>query len=179
MNEPWEYPVLMSQTGELQGSRYVLKKEVMVVGRSPACDIVINDRQISRRHLIIRKTEAGYTLEDLGSKNGTYVNGVAVQGTVGLQDGDVVQIALARKLVFLGMDATIPLSITDAAQMGLGRLRMDIPAHRVWVNDGELEPPLSLPQFRFLALLYQNPERVVYFCFKENLVLVNPGWSWC
>ena len=162
MNEQWEYPVLLSQTGELQGgSRYILKKDVIVIGRSPSCDIVINDRQISRQHLIIRKTGAGYVLEDLDSKNGTYINGSAVQGSVGLQDGDVVQIALARKFIFLGTEATIPLSMADAAQMGLGRLRMDIPAHRVWVMGQELDPPLSLPQFRLLALLYQHPDRVV------------------
>ena len=45
--------------------------------------------------------------------------------------------------------------------MGLGRLRMEVQAHRVWVKDKEVDPPLSLPQFRLLQLLYTNPDRIV------------------
>jgi DNA-binding response OmpR family regulator len=45
--------------------------------------------------------------------------------------------------------------------MGLGRLRMDTEAHRVWVVDQEVDPPLSPAQYRLLEILYANPSRVV------------------
>jgi hypothetical protein len=156
-----EVPVLVAQTGMLIGARWTIDKDLIYIGRSPECDYVIDDRQVSRKHAIIKKTEKGYTIEDLDSKNGTFLNGIAVDSPMVLQDGDIIQVALAVKVMFLGSDATIPLSMSEAAQMGLGRLRMDDQAHRVWIKDIEIEPPLSLPQFRLLNLLYCNPERVV------------------
>jgi DNA-binding response OmpR family regulator len=156
-----QVPVLVAQTGMLIGARWTIEKDLIYIGRSEECDYVIDDRQVSRRHAVIKRTDKGYVIEDLDSKNGTFLNGTAVKEPVLLQDGDIIQVALAVKVMFLGTDATIPLSISEAAKMGLGRLRMDDLAHRVWINDEEIDPPLSLPQFRLLELLYRNPERVV------------------
>lgn len=154
-------PVLIPQTGKADGARWILDRDEIILGRSPECDYVIADRQVSRQHARIRKHRDGYTLEDLNSKNGTYLNGAPIKEPVLLQDGDLIQIALAIKIVFVGSEATIPLSLSDAAQMGLGRLRMDYEAHRVMIGNREIDPPLSLPQFRLLHLLYSNPEKVV------------------
>jgi hypothetical protein len=156
-----DVPVLIAQTGKLIGTRWIIDQRESILGRNPDCDFVIPDRQVSRRHASIMKTPKGFVLEDLGSKNGTYLNGTHVTAPVLLQDGDVIQIALAMKLMFIGTEATVPLSMSDAAQMGLGKLRIDSQAHRVWVGEEEIEPPLSLPQFRLLNLLYRNPDRVV------------------
>ncbi len=156
-----EVPVLIAQTGKLDGVRWPLDKTQMLLGRSPECDLVVADRQISRVHARIRQAAEGYVLEDLGSKNGTYLNGTLVKEPVVLQDGDVIQLALAAKFIFVGTEATLPLSLNGVAQLGLGRLRMDTQAHRVWIGDREIDPPLSLPQFRLLQLLYENADRVV------------------
>lgn len=156
-----EGPVLISQTGELKGKRWLLSGNEIVMGRASDCDIVISDRQVSRYHAQITKRESGYFLEDLGSKNGTHLNGAPIDGPERLQDGDVIQVALALKLMFVGTEATVPLSVEEAATMGLGRLRMDAEAHRVWVVDQEVEPPLSPAQYRLLEILYMNPDRVV------------------
>jgi DNA-binding response OmpR family regulator len=156
-----QVPVLVAQTGMLIGARWTIEKDIIYIGRSEECEYVIDDRQVSRKHAVVRRTEEGYTIEDLGSKNGTFLNGVAVTEPTLLQDGDIIQVALAVKVMYLGTDATIPLSVEEAAQMGLGRLRMDDQAHRVWIKDIEIDPPLSLPQFRLLHLLYSNPERVI------------------
>jgi hypothetical protein len=156
-----ELPVLIAQTGKLHGSRWVLEGEQTLIGRGAECDLVIPDRQVSRTHARILHTPEGYTIEDLGSKNGTHVNGVEVDGRVQLQDGDIIQIALAMKLIFVGTESTIPLRPTGVSTLDLGRLRMDPQAHRVWVDQAELDPPLSPPQYRMLDLLYRNPGRVV------------------
>jgi len=63
-----------------------------VVGRDPECHISHADPRLSRRHAEFRVTPDGVTLRDLGSRNGTHVNGEAVAETV-LRPGDVVQIA--------------------------------------------------------------------------------------
>jgi len=160
-NELGEFPVLIAHTGKLDGGRWVLDSEQLIIGRGKDCGLLVPDRQVSRHHARIRRTERGYLLEDLGSKNGTHLNGTEVTEGVLLQDGDEIQIALALKLVYVGFEATIPLKAADLSQLGLGRLRMDPQAHRVWLGQAEIEPPLSPPQFRLLALMYENPDRVV------------------
>jgi pSer/pThr/pTyr-binding forkhead associated (FHA) protein len=154
-------PVLVGQSGTAQGSRWALTEAETVIGRDAECQVVIPDRQVSRRHARIRRQADGYWIEDLGSKNGTHVNGVAVKGSAQLQDGDLIQIALAAKLVFIGLDATVPLGEGEAAEHDLGLLRLDRGAHRAWVGASELDPPLSPQQFRLLELLYLNPTRIV------------------
>jgi hypothetical protein len=155
------YPVMLGQTGPLNGTRWVLDEETMIIGRSPDSKFVIADRQVSRQHAVIQKTEKGYSIKDLGSKNGTYVNGKKVEEQVLLQDGDLVQLAFALQLAFIGTEATLPLSASGASEMGISRLRMDIQAKRVYISREEVIPPLSPSQFRFLEVLYLNPDRVV------------------
>lgn len=160
MNHEFEnQPVLIAQTGKLTGSRWVLEQEETTIGRGAECDMAVPDRQVSRYHARIMRTDRGYMLEDLGSKNGTHLNGVLIDEPVLLQDGDIVQIALALKLVFIGTESTIPLKSSGLPE--IGRLRMDARAHRVWIGPHELEPPLSPPQYRLLELIYRNHDRVV------------------
>ncbi|MBC2709353.1 MAG: FHA domain-containing protein [ANME-2 cluster archaeon] len=156
-----EAPVLVGQTGKLNGVRWLLDSESVLFGRSPDCKYVIPDRQVSRHHAVIKKTVLGYTIEDLGSKNGTFLNGKPIQEVTLLQDGDVIQMAFAQQLMFVGTEATVPLSGADVIEMGLAKLRIDKQAKRIWVGKQELSPPLSPPQFRFLELLFENHNRIV------------------
>ncbi len=103
-----EVGLLIAQTGPLNGQRWALKLTT-VIGREPDCDIVVPDRQVSRHHARLRLTPDGAYLEDLGSKNGTHHNGQMMTEAAQLQDGDVIQIALAQKFVYLSSDATVPL----------------------------------------------------------------------
>ncbi len=158
---PDESPVLISQTGEFEGRRWPLDHDEFLIGRAPECDVVVPDRQVSRHHARLRRTGSGYVLEDLKSKNGTHLNGAEIDSPVPLQDGDVIQVALAMSLMFVGTEATLPLSLAEVADLGLGRLRMDPDAHRAWIREAELEPPLSPAQYALLALLYESTGRVV------------------
>lgn len=157
--EPNDVPILVAQSGALQGSHWRLDKDALLIGRGSDCDVVIQDRQISRYHARVRRTPQGYMVEDLGSKNGTHLNGAPLKAPAALQDGDVIQVAFALELAFVGREATMPL--VREARDGIGRLRMDALSHRVWVGERELEPPLSPPQYRLLELLYRNASRVV------------------
>jgi hypothetical protein len=154
-----ETPYLIAQTGPLQGERWVLQRERLLIGRGPECDIVVPDRQISRQHARISRTPDGVRVEDLGSKNGTHVNGVRIEASTTLQDGDVVQVAFSLELVFVAHDATLPLEGPGFGRVG--RLRMDARSHQVWVGSKEIAPPLSAPQYRLLEALYRQPSRVV------------------
>jgi DNA-binding winged helix-turn-helix (wHTH) protein len=130
----------------------------VVMGRDSTCDIVIPDRQVSRYHARITPTKEGMILEDLGSKNGTHCNGTPLTSPLVLQDGDMVQIALAQNFQYLTSDATMPLS--EEARRN-GRLMMDPRSRRVWINQQQLVPPLSAQQFKLLWILYENQGQVL------------------
>lgn len=66
---------LVMRTGPTPGKAFPLSKSEIVIGRDATCDIVINDAEISRRHAKMTMQETGYVLEDLGSTNGTFVDG--------------------------------------------------------------------------------------------------------
>ncbi len=151
-----EAPFLIAPEGDLKGTRWPLVNSTFLIGRGEDCDIVLLDRQVSRHHARIKRTADGYVIEDLCSKNHTHLNGVRIESEIVLQDGDEIQVALAVKLNFIGSEATLPLSVDEAIRFGIGRLRMEVQAHRVWVNEQEIDPPLSPPQFRLLELLYKS-----------------------
>ncbi len=143
-----ETPVLIALTKAMSGARWPLVGQAFMIGRGNDCDLVVPERQVSRHHAQIRRVGEAFVVEDLGSRNGTYVNGAVVEEPVQLQDGDVVQIALALELAFVGTEATVPLALGEGGRGGFGRLRMDPEAHRLWVLGIEVDPPLSPPQYR-------------------------------
>ena len=123
----------------------------LTIGRSADCDIVLDDRQVSRFHARVVWRTDQYEVEDLGSKNGTHLNGRDLVGPQPLRDGDEIQIALRFKLAFVDAGATAPLVLEEAeAELGL---RLDTVGHQVWLNGKLLEPPLSAQQYRLLELM--------------------------
>jgi pSer/pThr/pTyr-binding forkhead associated (FHA) protein len=154
-----EQPVLIVREGQLVGQRWTLEPEEFLIGRGSDCHLVLPERQVSRHHVKILQDNGRYLLQDLGSKNGTHLNGKQVTGTVPLQDGDEIQIALAVKLVFVGTDATLPLTF-DPPTLDKP-LTIDESQRAVIINGVELNPPLSLAQFRLLQLLYEANGAVV------------------
>lgn len=150
--------MLMVREGTSPRRQWSLQGTAIIIGRGDDCHVVIDDRRASRRHARVTQTEDGYVLEDLGSKNGTFLNGQPLVAPTVLRDGDEIGIAFAAKLAFVDAGATAPLLFD--AEVGTV-LRMDTEAKRVWVAGKELDPPLSLAQYRLLELLYENRDRVV------------------
>ncbi len=64
----------------------------IVIGRSPECDIRLDDNFLSSRHARVANDSGDLSIEDLGSTNGTYVNQELVKGRVHLERGDIVQV---------------------------------------------------------------------------------------
>ena len=69
------------------------------IGRSPDCDIFLDDVTVSRRHAVVGRGDTGFTIEDLGSLNGTFLNRSRIERG-DLENGDEVQIGKYR-LIFL------------------------------------------------------------------------------
>jgi hypothetical protein len=162
----YEYPAIVVLDGEMATHNWTLDQEEMILGRDDTCDLVIPMRQISRQHVVFRRTDEGkYLIEDLDSRNGTWLNGNRVEGVFQISDGDEINLALKVRLRFVGSGVTAPVTegLPDMipSMGGKGRLKIDLEARRVFILGLELEPALSLPQYRLLELLYVNRSRVV------------------
>jgi hypothetical protein len=91
---------LIVRRGPQPNQVYELTSEVTNLGRDITNDIVINDREVSRHHLRYMRGADGFTIEDLGSTNGTFVNGKRVTGATPLKNGDMVGLGETVTLQF-------------------------------------------------------------------------------
>lgn len=73
-----------------RGTRFPVRRGETILGRSPYCTIVVSNGLVSREHSALTLTSDGLSITDLGSTNGTKVNGVVIAGPTKLTDGDVI-----------------------------------------------------------------------------------------
>lgn len=91
---------LVMKSAPYPDKEFPLVKDEMVIGRDTASDIVISDAEISRRHARIYKLGDSYMIEDLGSTNGSFVNGQRLTGPHTLMPGETVRFGENIMLVF-------------------------------------------------------------------------------
>ena len=93
-------PALVVRSGGGRtGEHFVPQADRTTIGRSPDCDIFLDDVTVSRRHAVIVRNGTSFTIEDQGSLNGTFVNRRRIDSAE-LGDGDEVQVGKYR-LTFL------------------------------------------------------------------------------
>jgi len=75
------------------GRRVVLEQDKVTLGRLPECELAVADPNVSRRHAEVRRGEdSSWQVADLGSTNGTKVNGIVINGPRNLDDGDEITV---------------------------------------------------------------------------------------
>ena len=93
--------------GPNAGARFLLDRPVTTIGRHPDSDIFLHDVTVSRRHAEIRAVGGELILVDLGSLNGTYVNGARSEDERPLQRGDEVQVGRFKLLYLAGPEPDV------------------------------------------------------------------------
>jgi len=83
---------LIVLAGAKEGLEIPLKKDKFLIGRAKECALRAGSEAISRRHCAIIRRESGYTVRDLGSRNGTHVNGEKITAEVALKEGDELRV---------------------------------------------------------------------------------------
>ena len=91
---------LVMRSGPTVGKAYLLEKVETTIGRDLSNDIVINDSEASRRHARIFLQGGNYIIEDLGSTNGTSVNGQRLMGPYVLRPGELIMFGESISLLF-------------------------------------------------------------------------------
>lgn len=94
-----EGPVLVVRKGPELGERFYIDRPRLSIGRDPGADVFLNDVTVSRSHAVVTSVGDEVSIEDAGSLNGLYVNGVCVDKAI-LKDGDGVQVGMF-KMVYL------------------------------------------------------------------------------
>lgn len=97
---------LVISEGKEAGREFLFDQASVVIGRTPECDVILYDAGVSRRHARIFDEGAGFHIEDLGSSNGTIVNGSKV-GKQALKDGDSITLGPV-KFTFAGVAGDVP-----------------------------------------------------------------------
>jgi pSer/pThr/pTyr-binding forkhead associated (FHA) protein len=98
---PKDSAILLVLKGAGMGSRFLLNSNSTKVGRELNNEISLDDITVSRSHAVINRDDAGFSIKDLGSLNGTYINAVVVREQL-LTDGDEIQIGKFHLTIFMG-----------------------------------------------------------------------------
>ena len=107
---------LIVMEGPSKGKKLDLGKNKISLGKKDDNDLVVDDRTVSRRHLEIDHTSDSFLLKDLGSTNGTYINGIKVKEAY-LSPGDVIKVGNTR-IEFVAFDERIKVEPADRESFG-------------------------------------------------------------
>ena len=97
--------MVLIHRGENKGSRYLVTKDGISIGRSTKSGIFLDDVTVSRSHALIEKSASGYLLRDCGSLNGTYLNNTSIN-EIEICSGDEIQIGKFHLLFVTGSTST-------------------------------------------------------------------------
>ena len=153
--------MLLVESGLSVKKPIFLETPTFVIGKASSADFSIDNPFVSRMHCRIRFADGAFFLSDLGSRNGTSLNGVLLERDKEylLNDGD--SIILATDVVHLRFrqvsDQTICRTMTypHGAQQIPSDIRLDS-ARDAWVRGEKLSPALSAKEFDVLELLYMQ-----------------------
>ncbi len=154
--------------------------EPVTIGRDATCTISIQSPYVSRQHARVESHDGELVLVDLGSRNGSLLNGARVQGSAPLHEGDVIAIGDAtircafggdsvgqtRTMIFQGPHAAQPGAPAPEAPPAADALRVDPQTYEVSIGGEPLSRRLSAQEFQLLSYLYQHQERV---CTRREL----------
>ncbi len=95
-------PRLVVISGSRQGEKFTLQGEVRL-GREEDNDIALDDPKVSRHHAVLRPEAGGYTIADMGSANGTFVNGQQITAPQALAEGDTITVGDTELVYHIGL----------------------------------------------------------------------------
>lgn len=126
---------LLILTGKHRGKLLTLPDRDVIVGRSEECNITLKTDEVSRRHCRLSKRDGQLCVKDLGSRNGTVVNGVEVTGEKTLAHGDELQIGPMRFRVQLQAPAAGGVSAAPAPAGAAGDSQADEDSIASWLSE--------------------------------------------
>jgi pSer/pThr/pTyr-binding forkhead associated (FHA) protein len=118
------------RSGPTPGATFSLEGDQLVIGRDSSSGVAINDAEVSRKHARMMFQGGKYVIEDLGSTNGTFVNGQRLAGPIVLKSGDVVSLGEQIVLMYeaLSSDAGATMAVSRKSVPGPAAAPVSAPA---------------------------------------------------
>ncbi|MEM7584980.1 MAG: FHA domain-containing protein, partial [Acidobacteriota bacterium] len=138
MSAGWSYFL------DFKDQAFELSEGESTVGRSRACHIAIDDPSVSRRHVVLKADSGRILLQDLGSSNGTFVNGAKIEHSAELHHGDALGLGDADVAIrIIGMSAfeTVRMDAVPAQQHGDATLFLQEASAKLAQEAISHEPP--------------------------------------
>lgn len=152
---------LVMQKGPNPGKIFELVQDELTIGRDITNRIVINDPEVSRRHSRLALGASGYTIEDLGSTNGTFVDGQRLMGPHLLRPGQTIMLGEKISLTYeaIGFDPNATLVGASADSSGPATKPASRETFRVETDfDNQPQAPAAPPAYPPAPPAYQPPQ---------------------
>ncbi len=148
------------KSGPGAGQVFTLEKEESFIGREMSNEIVINDPEVSRRHARVYLQGANYVIEDLGSTNGTSVNGQRLMGPYMLRPGEMVTFGEHTNLLFEAVAIDPDATMVSMRQTAVPQTPVKTPAQEAAYSAPAYPPPparMEKPVENYAGQVPQQP----------------------
>jgi pSer/pThr/pTyr-binding forkhead associated (FHA) protein len=143
---PGQYQLTM-RAGPKPGTVFTLEGEQLSIGRDSSNEIAVNDAEVSRRHTRLTFQGGKYVVEDMGTTNGTYVNGQRLTGPRVLKSGEVISLGEKIELVYESVETDPGATMVSSKKAAVPRAAAAVPppAPQAYAGQVPASPPDSGP----------------------------------
>jgi len=173
---------LVIRSGPTAGDIYPLEKSEIFIGREANNEIVINDQEVSRQHAHIFLRGENYVIEDLGSTNGTSINGQKITGPYVLKPGEMITFGEKINLLFQASgrtaDATVASSVRQQPATERPARAQPAPERK---PDRPVVPEIPEEKGKFpILLIIVIAVVLLLICFcAVALYFIDANYLWC
>jgi predicted component of type VI protein secretion system len=174
------------RSGPTPGATFSLEGDQLVIGRDSSSGVAINDAEISRKHARLNFQGGKYVIEDLGSTNGTFVNGQRLVSPVVLKSGDVVSLGEQIVLMYEALSGdpgeTVISARKVAARSAPVPAPMPSPAPQQYysspVSAPMAPPPIARPANNLPIFIVAGVVVLICLCVGA-LWYIDANYLWC
>ena len=164
--------ILIIESGVASTAPLSIGGEPQILGKSNDADISIENPFVSRTHCKIEISDGQYKISDLGSTNGTSINGTDIEPNSphDLNNRDLISLGRSVNIRFLVQSSDKTVTFTKTIQMDQSDFTIDSAARKVWFKGSEISPPFTPKEFSLLELLHSKKSAVVSKDEISNIV---------